>query len=294
MSHLSRRANLCPQGSLRGQRDAIIRGLTVDQEAAAARISVGYLRARRVTLLADNKEQSSLHAPLAQSLGRSNLRGDDALGVARAASVDELIILARRNERRNCIGVRGEDDIRRLAGDVGIDVEPFAGAAAFTILLDWHGFNGKAPPAEKFREKLADHAFVVGDGLDVDETPRQIDRVESSNGGSGGIRQVRAHRIPAYLTRWNGRWKDPSVLVACLALQDSAVRLVSGRSLLLLQLDQSIGVVLERVTNCVFRLLPVIRSDVFRGNKSITITVHAGMKSQRAVLFDMVLWRADN
>ena len=51
---------------------------------------VGRLRALAVALFADQKQQSDVNAVGLQFFGRRDLRHDDALGVARAASVDAV------------------------------------------------------------------------------------------------------------------------------------------------------------------------------------------------------------
>jgi hypothetical protein len=76
-----------------GEGEAVVGGLAVDEEARAARVAVGDLRTGGVALLADDEEQAHLHARVAQALGRGDLRGDDAFGVAGAAAVEELVVL---------------------------------------------------------------------------------------------------------------------------------------------------------------------------------------------------------
>ena len=112
VGHAAAGADLGAQRALGGEGDAIIGRLSVDEEAASARAEVGDFRAGGVPLLADDEEQGNLHTLIAQALGRGNLRGDDALGVAGAASVDVVFVFAGGDERRNGIGVCGEDHVR--------------------------------------------------------------------------------------------------------------------------------------------------------------------------------------
>ena len=84
---------------------------------------VSQLRAGARDFFIDSEQQANLvDASSAKLFGRSNLRRDDSFGIARAASMDEFIVFARRDERRHRVhvrrehntwsGFRGGDDIR--------------------------------------------------------------------------------------------------------------------------------------------------------------------------------------
>ena len=71
------------------------------------------LRADRVGLLADDEEKREVvEAARPQPLPRRDHRGDDALRVARAAAVDPVVILGKREPRRHGVDVRIEHDAR--------------------------------------------------------------------------------------------------------------------------------------------------------------------------------------
>ena len=66
--HLARRAKHRAQSALRRQRQAIVRGLAVDQEAAAFGCKIRGFRARRIALFARDKQQSNPKPCRAQRL----------------------------------------------------------------------------------------------------------------------------------------------------------------------------------------------------------------------------------
>ena len=117
-------------------------------------VFISRFRAQAVALFAHYKQQSNVNSLAAQSLRGSNLRGDDSLGVARAASVDSSRIFGRCNERRNRVHVRGENHRRiRLLRRSSIDVEAIA-------------FHGHAPrlvadAAKLSIEIVSDRRFVA-------------------------------------------------------------------------------------------------------------------------------------
>ena len=77
------------QGALGGQRQAIVGGLAVDEEAAALGRQVGRLGAGRVALFAGDKQQPNPESRRAQRLGGGDLGGDDSLGVGDPAPIHE-------------------------------------------------------------------------------------------------------------------------------------------------------------------------------------------------------------
>ena len=84
------------------------------------------------------------HGP--QSLGGGHLGGEDALGVADAAAVQKLLILAEGNVGRNGIHVRGKDQIGRLAGRARIDIPARAAAGVLRRLRNGSLLYGPAAP----------------------------------------------------------------------------------------------------------------------------------------------------
>ncbi len=59
-------------------------------------------------------------------LGGGDLGGDDALGVAGAAAIEELVVFVVGNVGRDGVHVGGEDDVGGDAGHGGVDVEALA------------------------------------------------------------------------------------------------------------------------------------------------------------------------
>ena len=154
---------------------------------------VGEFSSGGVALFADDEEETGLHAEFAQAQGGGDLRGDDAFCVAGAAAVNELIVLAGGDERRDGIDVGGEDDVGGVAWIAGKYIEALAGGAAFAGLLDFDLFDREAVLGEEACQKCADSALVVGDGLDVDQAPRELNGIET-------------HEAPEYPRR-NGRMR---------------------------------------------------------------------------------------
>ena len=94
VAHLAGGAEGRSQSAFGRQRETIVGRFAVDEKAAALGIFVGEPRPGGVALLADDEEQADLSALVAQAHGGGDLRGDDALGVATAAAVDELVVFA--------------------------------------------------------------------------------------------------------------------------------------------------------------------------------------------------------
>ena len=123
VGHLAGGADLVAQRALAAERELVFGGLAVDDVARAARRLGGFVGAGAVALLADHEEQAeAAMAIFEQRLDGLDHAGDDALGVAGAASPDELVVLARGEEGRDGIDVGGEGDDQRLA-PLGEDVE---------------------------------------------------------------------------------------------------------------------------------------------------------------------------
>ena len=116
MRHASLGDHFHAQRSLRRECDAVLGGLAIHQKSAAIAetrgIFIGHLRAQAVALFAHHEQQSNVNSLLAQSFRSRDLRGDDALRIARPAAVNAPRIFRRRNERRNRIHVRGKDHLR--------------------------------------------------------------------------------------------------------------------------------------------------------------------------------------
>src|ERR1039458_2536018 len=134
--------------------------------AAAPRRRV--ICARAVALLADYEQHSEVaYAAFEQRLGGGEHGGDDALGVARAASPDVVAVFTGGDERRHGIHVSGERD--------GGPVAP-AGEDIGAVRLDF-GTLGMAAIAggegrDVVQQLKPDTLLVAGDGFGIDERPR--------------------------------------------------------------------------------------------------------------------------
>src|SRR5260370_42543569 len=84
------------------QSEFVLRRLTVNQEARAARIFSSGVSSGAIAFLANHEQQPEIaRAALEQALRGSDHGGDDALGVCRPSSPDEVRIFARRKKRRD-------------------------------------------------------------------------------------------------------------------------------------------------------------------------------------------------
>ena len=97
---------------LLAKRQAVLGRFAIDHEARADRMLIRLLRPDRVALLAHQKQQPHENARRAQLLSGDDLGRDDALGIARPATVNPRLIFRRRDERRHGIHVRGENNLR--------------------------------------------------------------------------------------------------------------------------------------------------------------------------------------
>src|SRR3954469_10774942 len=125
-------AKLQAQNAARRQAEAIVRRLSVDQVVAGGTGGrfVRDLRAIASALFADDEDKADPRLTLAtQLLGRGNLRRQNALGVARAATIQAIAVDAAREKGGHAIDVRREGDAgvlarRRRRPAIGDDVEP--------------------------------------------------------------------------------------------------------------------------------------------------------------------------
>ena len=113
-----------------------------------------------------------------QDVGRCDLRRDDALGIACAATVDRLIVLAASEIGRHRIHMRREDNLRPFSTHAGIHIEAIRGGPILALGGDVHLLYGESPRTNKLRQKCADSPFAVGRRIDVDELSRQLHRIE--------------------------------------------------------------------------------------------------------------------
>ena len=96
--------------------------LAVDQEARSRGDGVGGLGAVAAPLLAGHEHQADAGlARRPQPLRRRDLRGENPLGVAGAAAVQDAVLDAAGEERRHAVEVRREDHLG--LADRGDDVD---------------------------------------------------------------------------------------------------------------------------------------------------------------------------
>src|SRR5712692_11226000 len=114
MSHLSVSLDFQTQRALRSQSQLVFSWLAIDQVASAARLGISSTGAGAVALLPDNKENAQAASPFRQQrIERVEHGRDDSLRITSAAPPDEFAVLARWDEWRNRVHVRGKDDLRR-------------------------------------------------------------------------------------------------------------------------------------------------------------------------------------
>src|SRR5260370_30411475 len=95
------------------QSEFVLRRLTVNQEARAARIFSSGVSSGAIAFLANHEEQPEIaRAAFEQPLRGSDHGGDDALGVRRPSSPDKVRIFARRKKRRGSVHISRERNQR--------------------------------------------------------------------------------------------------------------------------------------------------------------------------------------
>ena len=157
----------------RGQAEPSIGRFAVDQVSAAAgtRVEGRALGAFASPLLADNEQHADARLALVpQDVGRGDLRGQDPLGVARAAAIDAPVFHTAREERRHAVEVGGKDDGGLLAGRRGEDIE----AMVVDLLL----VDDEAQLLEAPRQEGCSCPFTASGRVDIDQRAGQPDEVD--------------------------------------------------------------------------------------------------------------------
>jgi len=181
MRHTTPGGDFNSKRSFRRQRDSILGRFAVDQKAdSLGRVIIRNFRPEAIAFFSDYEKKSNVNAFALQAFGGGDLRGDDALGVARSAAIDAGGILRGRNEGRDGVHVGGEDDHRvGMIRVRGINVE----AVAFDGNLS--GLVSDA--AELAVEIVRDGGFVAGDRFDVDELTGEGDSVHGGENSKTGF-----------------------------------------------------------------------------------------------------------
>src|SRR5688500_15403134 len=148
-------------------------------------------------LFADDEQQSDARVSgRAEALGGRDLHGQDPFRVAGAASVQDAVCLAAREERRHAVVVRGEHDVRRL--ERGEDVEAVAGDR----LLN----DPVAEPAQPRRQPPAGVPFPTRGRVDVDQLARERDGCQRIHSSRAVLALVRSSR---YFTMTGAATESP-------------------------------------------------------------------------------------
>ena len=141
----------------------------IEESRLPARRAFASSRAVAAALLADDEQQADARLAVApQPLGRRDLRGQNALGVARAAAVQPIAVDAAREKRRHAVEVRREHD---RPGGVR------TGVAITLNRVVVHRLLVTANPSSRryAGEPAARFAFAAGRRIDVDERARERD-----------------------------------------------------------------------------------------------------------------------
>ena len=148
MGHGAVGAHFRPQRSFRSQGQPVVGRLAVDEEAAALGVQIG-LRAPAESRSSPTTNSSAAATPASRKpLSGGQLRGNNSLGVAGAPAIEEKIVLAAGDKRRNRIHVRGKHHIRLLAMPAyRLNRGPLI--AALRRLGNLRPFHGKAPLLSK-------------------------------------------------------------------------------------------------------------------------------------------------
>ena len=101
---LARRGQSNAEGSARRRSETQIGGLAVDQEARLRGDAIGGLRAIAAALFAADEHQSDARLACgSQTLSGRNLRGEDALRIARSSPIELAVLDTARKEGRDAI-----------------------------------------------------------------------------------------------------------------------------------------------------------------------------------------------
>jgi hypothetical protein len=136
----------------------------------------GGVRAVATLLLADHEEQAEIVEPFgAQLQGREDLRGDQTLGIAGAASLDAIPEVLRGQVRRHAVHVRGQRHQRIAHADDHVEAP----------LRHYLPFDREARALERRCDGLAHRPLLPGGRRDVDEGAQERERVREGQGHGG-------------------------------------------------------------------------------------------------------------
>ena len=162
MGHAPGGDDFATQRAFGSERELVLGGLAIDQVAGAAAVPGGLESSRAVALLADHEQQPDVADAFLERLAHGEDHGrDDAFGVAGSAAPDARVVLARREERRYGIEMRGERD----GGGAPVREHVEAAGRDGHLLHRAAGFRGER--GEVVVQIHAGFEFVARDGLDI-------------------------------------------------------------------------------------------------------------------------------
>ena len=174
MSELAARGKFVTKSAFAAEGEAIFRGLAIDEEPRTAWSGSGGFGANAVALLADDKQQRKVaRAAVQQRFGGGDHRGDDALGVARAAAVDMRGVFAGGKERRDRVHVRRKRDDGLAESDEKV-IAIGRGGLALDLGVVTRGQR------RKMREEILGHRlFLAGGRIEINERARQCEQIHA-------------------------------------------------------------------------------------------------------------------
>src|SRR6266511_204044 len=165
--------------------EAIVRRLAVDEKLGSRCDSVRSERAVAAPLLSRDKQQTDARLSVcSKTLGGCHLFGENPLGIACAAPVEQVTFLAARKKRRHAVEVRREDHTRLARrGD-------HVRAAIGQRLLE----DGIAARPQKRGEHRCHFGFTPRRGIDIDQLPGKRDQIYRIHVSSSVRVSVRSSR----------------------------------------------------------------------------------------------------
>src|SRR4051812_24108120 len=224
-------AQLEPENSARGETQAIVGGLAVDQEpwTLAARRFIGDPRTVAATLLADHEhERDPRFAMPPQLFGCRYLRREDPFRVARAAAKQPVAFDAAGKKRGDTVEVGGERHGRRSACPARHRCDHVEARIVDALLL-----HRPAAIAKVVGEPSSRGALAAGGRVDVDEAARQRDdvyRIHASSSVRVSVRESRYFTITGVASERRHSTPLPDVTARAPGTTTAPSGTTSGRS----------------------------------------------------------------
>src|SRR5208282_5299198 len=129
-------------------------------------------------------KKSHVNVLFAQPLCGCDLSGDDSLGIARSPAVNPSGIFGRRNEGRDGVHVRREDD-------TGLGLLRRGGVHVATVAFDGKLVGMVSQAAEFAVHNIAYEGFVAGDRFNIYELAREGDDIHGKEDNARAGAQTR-------------------------------------------------------------------------------------------------------